>query len=65
MRVTRCASGLQNTTGSMRMQAELDRDADTLKNEVLDIRLLAQRDIVLDPEAEMLEVLQLCLTWVN
>ncbi len=40
----------------MYMQAELERDADTLKKEVVDIRLLAQRDIVLDPEAEMLEV---------
>ena len=56
---------LQHTASNMRMQAELDRDADTLKKEVLDIRLLAGRDIVLDPEAEMLEVLQLCLTWVN
>jgi hypothetical protein len=55
---------MQYTTGSVHMQAELDRDADTLKKEVLDIRLLAQRDIVLDPEAEMLEVLLLCLTWV-
>ena len=39
------------------MQAELDRDTDTLKKEVLDIRLLAQRDTVLDPEADMSEVL--------
>lgn len=38
------------------LQAELERDTDTLKKEVIDIRLLAQRDIVLDPEAEMLEV---------
>ena len=38
------------------VQAELERDTDTLKKEVIDIRLLAQRDIVLDPEAELLEV---------
>ncbi|KAL3130872.1 hypothetical protein ABBQ38_000201 [Trebouxia sp. C0009 RCD-2024] len=40
-----------------RFKAELERDTDTLKKEVIDIRLLAQRDIVLDPEAEMLEVM--------
>ena len=38
------------------LQAELERDTETLKKEVIDIRLLAQRDIVLDPQAEMLEV---------
>ncbi len=58
----RAASGVQHKAGSTHMQAELERDADTLKKEVLDVRLLAQRDIVLDPEAEMLEVLLLCLT---
>ena len=45
------------TAGCVHMQAELDRDTDTLKKEVLDIRLLAQRDTVLDPEADMAEVL--------
>lgn len=38
------------------LQAELERDTESLKKEVVDIRLLAQRDIVLDPQAEMLEV---------
>lgn len=38
------------------VQAELERDTETLKKEVVDIRLLAQRDIVLDPQADMLEV---------
>ena len=40
-------------------QADLERDTETLKKEVVDIRLLAQRDIVLDPQAEMLEVSRL------
>ena len=40
------------------MQAELERDTDSLKKEVVDIRLLAQKEMVLDPEAEMLEVQQ-------
>lgn len=42
--------------GGVFLQGELERDTDTLKKEVVDIRLLAQRDIVLDPEAEMLQV---------
>lgn len=44
---------------SCTLQAELERDTESLKKEVIDIRLLAQRDIVLDPQAEMLEVTSL------
>lgn len=44
------------------LQAELERDTESLKKEVVDIRLLAQRDIVLDPQAEMLEVSPLAQT---
>ena len=42
--------------GFVCLQTELERDTDTLKKEIIDIRLLAQRDIVLDPQAEILEV---------
>ena len=47
---------LQVSGGHTVLQAELERDTDSLKKEVVDIRLLAQKEMVLDPEAEMLEV---------
>ena len=40
----------------LHLQEELDRDTDSLKKEITETRLLAQKDIVLDPDAEMPEV---------
>ena len=42
------------------MQEELDRDSEALKKELVEIRLLAQKEMVLDPDAEMFEVSHRC-----
>ena len=49
----------------MVVQEELDRDSEALKKELLETRLLAQKEMVLDPDAEMLEVSCLCVSQVH
>lgn len=43
-------------SASAALQEELERDAEVLKKDLVETRLLAQKELVLDPEAEMFEV---------